>query len=457
MAVAAPARPDRQRGAARLRAWALAPADPLVLGVFRIGFGLVMAGSLLRFLLLGWAGPLYAEPTMHFTYPGFGWVRPLPLGVLTGLLAAALGGALGFAVGRGWRAWGAVFVAAFTYVELIDAATYLNHYYFVTVVGGLALALPMGAALVPVRAPRASVPRWTVVALRVQIGAVYVFAGLAKLHADWLVDAMPLRIWLPARGGLPVVGPLLDLEWMPWAFAWAGALFDLLVPFALSVRRWRPWAYAAALAFHAMTYALFTIGVFPFVMMVAALVFFEADEWRALGRRLSRWRPSWAGPISAKPRSPVQTSRWAAAAVAAFLTVQLLLPLRHWLYPGDRLWTEEGFRFAWHVMVAEKTGTAAFHVRQPETGREWTVLPSDDLSPLQEKQMAFQPDLLWQYAQHVERRFREAGHGDVEVRADAFVSVNGRPSRRIVDPDADLTRVPRSFGPKRWILHHPDF
>ena len=70
--------------------------------------------------------------------------------------------------------------------------------------------------------------------------------------------------------------------------------------------------------------------------------------------------------------------------------------------------------------------------------------------------MAFQPNLLWQYAQHAERRFRVAGYADVEVRAEAFVSVNGCPSRRLLDPDADLTRQPRSaLGPKPWVLRSP--
>jgi hypothetical protein len=292
------------------------------------------------------------------------------------------------------------------------------------------------------------VPAWTVGALRLQVGLVYVFAGVAKLNADWLIAAMPLRIWLPARGGLPVVGPILDLEWMPWAFAWGGALFDLMAPFLLSVRRWRPWAYAAAVAFHAATYALFNIGVFPFVMVAAALVFFEADEWRALLGRSPR-----LGAEAARPAA--RPARWAAGVAGALLLVQLALPLRHWLYPGDRLWTEEGFRFAWHVMVAEKTGTAEFLVTDPASGRTWTVAPSADLTPLQEKQMAFQPDLLWQYAQHLERRFQAAGYADVEVRAETYVSVNGRPGAPLVDPAVDLTAAPRGLGPKPWVLRDP--
>ncbi|MEL6613954.1 MAG: HTTM domain-containing protein, partial [Bacteroidota bacterium] len=104
----------------------------------------------------------------------------------------------------------------------------------------------------------------------------------------------------------------------------------------------------------------------------------------------------------------------------------------------------------------QRTGTASFHVRDPASGREWTVLPSDDLTPLQEKQMAFQPDFIWQYAQHVEQRFRAAGYANVEVRAEVYMSLNGRQSQPLVDPEVDLTRQPRAFGPKPWVLSHPD-
>ena len=423
------------------RIWAAltAPAAPLVLGVARIGFGLMMALSAARFLALGWAGPLYAEPAFHFTYPGFGWVRPLPLPALQAVLALQVVAALLVAWGRRTRLWLAVFSAAFLYTELIDAALYLNHYYFASAFGLLLLVLPSGAALVPHRPDRRSVPAWTVWALRVQVGLVYFFAGVAKLYPDWLLDAMPLRLWLAARAGLPVVGGVLGADWTPWAMAWAGALFDLAAPFLLAWRPARPYAYAGVVVFHAITYALFNIGVFPLVMVAAALVFFEADEWRALGRRVPTL-PFRSAPPSAR-RPAARVNEWTAGAVAGWLVVQLLLPWRHLLYPGDRLWTEEGFRFAWHVMVAEKTGQTAFHVLDPATNERWTIRPGDELTPLQEKQMAFQPDLLWQYAQHLERRFHLAGHPGVEVRAEAYASVNGGPTRLLIDPDIDLTRA----------------
>ena len=39
--------------------------------------------------------------------------------------------------------------------------------------------------------------------VRAQVGIVYVFVGLAKLNADWLLHGDPLRMWLPACGHSP--------------------------------------------------------------------------------------------------------------------------------------------------------------------------------------------------------------------------------------------------------------
>lgn len=436
-----------------LRNWGrlFSGTDPLPLAVFRIGFGLVMAASAIRFLALGWVDTLYVQPEIRFTYFGFGWVPELPSFWLHAIVVATAMLALAIAWGRAYRGVMIAFFLCFTYIELLDATTYLNHYYFVSAVSLLLIVLPLDAALLRNRPPRA-VPAWTIRALRLHVGLVYFFAGVAKLNPDWLIEAMPLQIWLPARGGLPIIGPLLDIPWMPWVMSWAGAAFDLLVPFFLTYRPTRRIAYLFAVGFHLSTFFLFNIGVFPFVMLVAALIFFDADELRSLERWLRR--PS-TQASSSPPRKLVSVkpaSAWIPVAVSVLLMIQIVLPLRHWLYPGDRFWTEEGMRFAWHVMVTEKTGTATFHVRDPETEHAWVITPDADLTPNQEAKMSVQPDMIWQYAQHVEHRFQQIGYADVEVRAEVYVSLNGRPSRLLVDPTIDLTHADRSLRPKPWVL-----
>lgn len=432
----------------RLRERLAAPVDIASLAAFRILFGAMMFASVVRFAARGWIHALYIAPRRYFPYVGFSWVRPLPGPLMYAVFAAMGAGALGLALG--WRTrWSALlFAATFAYVELLDKANYLNHYYLVTLVALWLVALPSGAALSldarrDPRCARATTPAWTVWLLRAQLGLVYLFAGLAKLRPDWLLRAEPLHTWLLARADLPVLGPLLRYRATAFVFSYAGLVFDLTVAFALCHRRARPFAYAAVVAFHALTWSLFNIGMFPWVMIVCTTVFFDPS-----------WPRRWlrAGLATVRPETAARGWERALPALAALhLAVQLALPLRHLLYPGDTCWTEQGFRFAWHVMLVEKSGDVEFRVRDPRTGRRWTVTPEEFLTPLQARMMAPVPDMIVQAAGMVRDDFARRGYPDVVVTAEAFAAVNGRPARRLVDPTVDLGRERDSLRPKTWI------
>ena len=57
-----------------------------------------------------------------------------------------------------------------------------------------------------------------------------------------------------------------------------------------------------------------------------------------------------------------------------------------------------------------------------------------------------------QFAHYIEEQFKEIGYEDVEVRARAEVSLNGRKRQLIVDPDVDLTTHHESILPAAWIM-----
>ena len=198
--------------------------------------------------------------------------------------------AVGIALGLFYRVCAALFFLGFTYVELIDQTNYLNHYYLISLLSGLLIFLPANRAgsLDAWRKPQLradAVPAWTLNLLRFQIGLVYIFAGLAKISADWLLRAEPLRIWLAARSAIPLIGPLLSQLWTAYVASWFGAVFDLTVVFCLLCGRTRRMAYALVVVFHVATWVLFNIGMFPWVMLVAATVFFPADWPRHWLRR----------------------------------------------------------------------------------------------------------------------------------------------------------------------------
>jgi len=156
-------------------------------------------------------------------------------------------------------------------------------------------------------------------------------------------------------------------------------------------------------------------------------------------------------PVTPVPSPPRSARVWTALA-AAYLLSQALLPIRYLLYPGPVNWTEQGFRFAWRVMLIEKTGQVEYRVTATAPNRRFQVLPREELTPLQVKMLSTQPDMIQDYARHLARRFEAAGYRGIQVRTDAWVAFNGRPSQRLIDPNVDLASAPRSLAPKPWIL-----
>ena len=443
---------------------ATAPVSGASLAAFRAAFGIIALIAIVRLFAHGWIDDLYVGPAHHFTYPGFGWIRPLP-GWGMHLLFGAIGVfSICIAVGYRYRISVALFFLSFTYAELIDRTTYLNHHYWMSAAALLMVFLPLNRTLSvdSWRNPsirRDTVQSWVLWALRAQVGVVYVFAGIAKLNPDWLLHAQPLRIWLYQHGEMPVVGPLLQELWVAYAISWAGALFDLTIVGWLLWSRTRLWAYFTLVLFHLITWVMFPkLGIFPWLMIAGATVFLHPD-WPLLTLRKLRaqWLVERIKTDTAQARRETSMpSPWvvraAVAALGLFALVQLMLPLRHFAYPGNVRWTEEGYLFAWRVMLTEKAGIVHYRVRDPDTGNSWLVTPDDYLTPLQVERMAFQPELILQTAHFIADDFVTQGYDDVEVRAEAFVAWNGRMNGRLIDPDVNLAAVKPSLAPKKWIL-----
>ena len=80
--------------------------------------------------------------------------------------------------------------------------------------------------------------------------------------------------------------------------------------------------------------------------------------------------------------------------IAVWLAFQILVPLRHLLYPGSPSWTEQGHRFAWQMKLRDKDATASFRLRDPATGREWRIEPRAYLARHQAEEMAARPDMI---------------------------------------------------------------
>lgn len=440
-----------------MRLWrkAFEPVDIASAVAFRVAFGVLMVIAVARYVAYGWIDQLFVAPRVFFPYPGFEWIVPLPAWAIYGLFGALGAAAVGIALGLWYRASALLFCLGFTYAHLIDRSNYLNHYYLVSLVAALLVILPLHRAgsldarrRLGLRA--ATLPAWMVWLLRFQLAVVYVFGAVAKFNTDWLLHAQPLRIWLGADVDLPLVGAWLEQPWIAYVCSYAGLLFDASVVPLLMWRRSRPLAYAAVLVFHVLTALLFPIGMFPWLMIALTPIFF-APEWpRQLVGGVHH------GSERVPDVAPTPRRLVGAAVLAGYAALQIALPLRHLTAPGDLYWDEHDFRFAWQIMVMEKFGRASFVVTDPASGAAWQVAPADELTALQARMMATQPDLILSYAHHLAAAYGAASGHPVEVRADVFVALNGRPSARFVDPSVDLAALPDDAPRTSWVLPHPD-
>lgn len=138
--------------------------------------------------------------------------------------------------------------------------------------------------------------------------------------------------------------------------------------------------------------------------------------------------------------------------IALWLAFQILVPMRHHLYPGDTSWTELGHRFAWQMKLRDKKAQAQFMVRDPATGEQWRVDLRRHLTARQISKMSPRPDMILQFAHHLADLARARGIENPEVRAEVLASLNGRPYDFLIDPGVNLAAIPRNLGHADWIM-----
>lgn len=442
---------------ARFRRAMLSPVNSASVAVYRIAFGIAMMVNVSLYVPV-LVRQYYVDTDVHFPYGPIEFVPAPGLGIYAVYLGVFVAGAL-IAVGRWYRpAVLAVFVLA-TWIFLLDSTYYQNHEYLVSALAFLMLFLPLDArwSLDARRHPeRASgtVPAWVLWFLRFQIGIPYFYGGIAKLNSDWL-QGEPLRQWLANRTDIEPIATILTTEAVVWFMAYGSLVLDLGIVFALLYKPTRVAGFVLITIFHLMNVWLWGLFIFPWLMIAATTLFFEPDWPERVARRLpARWmawgRDRLRVPAGAS-RPPDRAPRRIHPALATFLLVwcalQLVLPLRHYAIDGNPSWTEQGHRFAWHMMLRGKQGTATFVV----TTRDGTVErvdPWDHLTPKQAARLPGHPDRLAHFARVLSDRY-----GGAEVRAETAVSLNGRAPQPIVDPTVDLSEVPRfEFGRAPWIL-----
>lgn len=431
------------------------------LAIFRIVTGCMLFFGILRFWLNGWIDELYIKPKFFFSFYGLEFIKPLDNFTYLIFLVCAISAIL-FAIGLYYRQASILLFTSFTYIELMDKSTYLNHYYFTSLVLFIMMFIP-AEKYFSIDAHRKQqiqatyIPKWTLDILKLMVFILYFFAGLAKLNSDWLLHALPLKIWLPARNQTPIIGNLFNYTATAYIFSWLGCIYDLSIGFLLWNKKTRWFAYVSVVIFHCLTAVLFPIGMFPYIMITTALLFFSSSFHLKIIAFIARFLKLNIHTINKDNlfNYGLNQRKLMLYLFTLFLFIQITLPFRYLCYKNELFWTEEGYRFSWRVMLMEKSGYAQFTVKD-DAGKTIVVNNQEFLTVLQEKMMSTQPDFILQYAHLLRDEYQKRGFKNPQVYADVYVSLNGRLGQIFINPEIDLAKEKDNFAPKSWILPFND-
>ncbi|SDR69103.1 Vitamin K-dependent gamma-carboxylase [Formosa sp. Hel1_31_208] len=419
--------------------------DNSALVVFRMFLGALIALECFGAIATGWIKRTLIEPQFTFNFIGFEWLQPLPGSwmyvyyVVMGILG------LFIMLGYKYRLSMLSFTVLWAGTYLMQKSSYNNHYYFLMILSAVMTVMPAHRyASVDVkqnsRLMRRSMPNWCRLFFFLQLFILYTYASIAKMYPDWMDLTVP-ELLMKSKQNYLLVGDFLQYKFVHYFIAYGGIVFDgLIIPLLL----WKPTrkiAFFASIFFHLFNSFIFQVGIFPYLSLAFAVFFFDPKTIQTL---FLKHKPFYSESLIKTPQNALLFK----TIFALYFAVQVLLPLRHYTIEDSVLWTEEGHRLSWRMMLRTRAATTSFRVIDKSNNKVIPVNLNDYLTRKQIRSVSTKPDFMWQFSQRLKSIYSEKGI-DIEVRVRSFVSINGKPKKRFIDPEVDLAN-------EKWnhLKHH---
>ncbi|WP_159018660.1 HTTM domain-containing protein [Algibacter sp. L3A6] len=429
--------------------WLFKHIDNSALVVFRIVFGLLCFLESVGAIFTGWITKTLVEPKFTFSFIGFEWLQPLPgngMYFYYGIMGIF---ALGVMLGYKYRFSIIAFTFMWSATYLMQKSSYNNHYYLLMLLSSIMVFMPANAyASIDANQNSSvksfSMPQWCKFVFVLQLLIVYTYASVAKFYPDWL-DTTVIELLMRGKRNYVLVGELLQQKTVHYFLAYGGILFDGLIIPLLLFKPTRKYMFFASIFFHLFNSVVFQIGIFPFLSLAFSLFFFEAETVRNI---FLKKKPLYVeGEVLLPKRKTFLITLF-----SVYFLIQMALPLRHHFIEDNVLWTEEGHRLSWRMMLRVKHGSTSYVVENKKTGKRFVVKLNDYLTAKQKRSASTKPDVMWQFAQRLKKEYREKGE-DIAVYVNSKVSVNGRKYQLFIDSKIDLASLEwRAFKHNDWIL-----
>ncbi|WP_347924200.1 HTTM domain-containing protein [Pontimicrobium sp. SW4] len=426
------------------------PIDNSALIVFRILFGFLISLESFGAIVSGWVHQALVEPKYTFSFIGFEWLQPLPDFWM--YVYYAIMGVCGLLVMVGYKyRWSIIsFAVLWSGTYFMQKTSYNNHYYLLILLSVFMVVVPANTRLSLDSKNNSSIqsnimPNWCALIFIIQMWIVYTCASIAKLYPDWL-DTSVIEILVKSKKDYFIIGNLLQKKWMHYIIAYFGIIFDLVIVPLLLWKQSRKYAFLVTIVFHLFNSIVFQIGIFPYMSLALCVFFFEPKTIRKIFLKKLK-------SIESKKETVFKKSNFIKIVFISYFVVQLVLPLRHWVIKGDVLWTEEGHRLSWRMMLRARQGIISFRVIDKENNQAIPIQLDTYLTYKQQRNFATKPDMIWQFSQFIKKIYKEEVNRDVMVFVDCQIKVNGKPFKPFIDPKVDLASVKwNAFKHSPWIL-----
>jgi len=423
--------------------------DNSALIVFRIIFGLLCFLESVGAIFTGWITRTLVEPKFTFTFLGFEWLQPLPGNWMYVYYAVMGSFGLLIMLGYKYRASTFMFFIMWCSVYFMQKSSYNNHYYLLVLLSAIMVILPAHkyASIDVKQHPKIksiSMPAWCKWIFVVQLFILYTYASKAKMYPDWLDLSVPTML-MEGKANYPIVGDFLQNNFIPYLVGYGGILFDGLIIPLLLFKPTRKFAFFGSIFFHLFNSFIFQVGVFPYLSLAFCLFFFKTETIRNIFLKGKDYYSK--AEIMVPNYKPILVTLG-----AIYFTIQIILPIRHHFIEDNVLWTEEGHRLSWRMMLRSKSSYTNFKVVNIKTNKVTHINTGNYLSKKQQRLVGSKPDAMWQFARYLKREYKEKGE-DIQVFVNAKVSVNGKPHRQLIDQTVDLANVEWNyFKHNDWIL-----
>ena len=421
--------------------------SPLI--VFRIFFGFLISCESFGAIITGWVKRVLIEPKFTFSFIGLEWLQPLPgYGMYFYFIIMGL---FGIAIMLGYRYRVAIigYTILWAGVYFMQKTSYNNHYYLLLIISFYMIFLPANQyASLDVKQQRIhkqnTMPYWISLLFIVQVTIVYFYAAIAKFYPDWL-DGTFTKLLLSGTTSNEFLLKIFLNKYFYLFIAYAGILFDLLIVPLLLFKKTRTIALAASLSFHLFNAIFLQIGIFPFFALSFSLFFYPPEKIRKL---FFKNKLSIEEPIAYN----YSRKRIFLYFLIPFLFIQFILPLRHHLIEGDVLWTEEGHRLSWRMMLRKRDGFINFKIKNNDTGEITSYDNHKNLSPKQANTLATKPDFIWQYCQRIKQEYSGK---NISIFIDCKNNINNGEFKTLIDPKQDFAKTKWNyFWHNEWVLLH---